>query len=450
MQTRISALCLFLAWRACGAVFYLDIDSRGGPCDDAGPGTLPRPWCTLGRIAAEQDPRPQAGDTIWVRGGVYKEQVKLHTGGTADRPLTIRAYPGENPTIDGEGRRQHGLHLPGEGRADHVVIEGLTLKNFREGGVGLSVSGRTGVIIRGVEVTGAGTGVAFNACTQCQLLQSHVHHCQGNDVLVDSSCSDIIIADNHIHHSLNSHALSIYAPGDGVRGQGSVVSVERHGPGLARFTTEKLELNKVRDGTLRGQDETGLVPNPGLILLFPDRTPEPDGQPLQGGTVRLQDGRDWFVLRNNPDWGDKPYSPDGKTGLFEVGEADMESLSLAKSVYVAYTFSPSVANRDIQVLRNEVDHAAVQGIWVQRSEGVLLQGNRTHHNGATGIQIESLCRRVWVDGNVSYANSIAYSHETGIWLDETIDAVVQNNIVCENQKGMGVTQCEWVLVPRHI
>jgi len=84
MQTRLSALCLFLAWRACGADFYVDIDSRGGPCDDAGPGTLQRPWCTLSRIAAEQDPRPQSGDIIWVRGGVYKEQVNLHTGGTAD------------------------------------------------------------------------------------------------------------------------------------------------------------------------------------------------------------------------------------------------------------------------------------------------------------------------------------------------------------------------------
>jgi len=441
---------LLLAWGANAAEFYVDGDSRGGPGDDAGPGTLPRPWRSLSRIAANQEPRPRPGDIVWVRGGIYKEQVNLNTGGTADRPLTIRAYPGEKPAIDGEGRRSYGLRLPSEGRADHVVIEGLTLKDFRAGGVGISVSGRTGVIIQGVEVTGAGIGVVFNACTQCRLLQSHVHHCSGNNVLVDSSCSDLIIADNHIHHSLGSHALSIYAPGDGVRGQGRVVSVERHGPGLARFTTEELELNKVRDGTLTGQDAARSVPNPGLVLLFPDHNPEPDGQPLAGGTTRLQDGRDWFVLRNNPDWGGKPYSPDGKMGLFEIGQADMQTLARAKSVYVAYTFSPSVANRDIQVLRNEVDHAAVQGIWVQRSEGVLLQGNRTHHNGATGIQIESLCRRVWVDANVSFANSISHSHETGIWLDETIDAVVQNNVVYENQKGMGVTQCEWVLVRRNV
>ena len=92
---------------------------------------------------------------------------------------------------------------------------------------------------------------------------------------------------------------------------------------------------------------------------------------------------------------------------FEIGQADLQALSRAKFVYVAHTFSPSVANRDIQILRNEVDHGAVQGIWVQRAEGVLIQGNRTHHNGATGIQIESLCRRIWLDGNISYANCTA-------------------------------------------
>ncbi len=445
-----SSLAFLILGHASGAGYWVDVDARGGPADDSGPGTRQRPWRTLSRIAAAQEPRLQPGDTVLVRGGVYREQVNLGRGGTADRPLTIRAYPGEKPTIDGEGQRAYGLRLPREGGADHVIIQGLTLTNFRAGGVGISASGRTGVVIRGVEVTGAGTGIAFNACTECQLLQSHVHHCQGNDVLIDSSCSDFIIADNHIHHARNSHALSIYAPGDGVRGQGMIVSVEPHGTGLGQFTTENLDLSQVRDGTLTGQDERGSVSNPGLILFFPDRAPEPDGQPLAGGSVRLQDGRDWFVLRNNPDWGGKPYSPDGKRGLFEVGQAGIQSLARAKSVYVAYTFSPSVANRDIQVLRNEVDHAAVQGIWVQRSEGVLLQGNRTHHNGATGIQIESLCRRIWLDGNVSYANSIAYSHETGIWLDETIDAVVQNNVVYENQKGMGVTQCEWVLVRRNV
>lgn len=441
--------CLLTVGSACGADYYVDVDSRGGPCDDTNPGTLEKPWQTLSRATGEQQPRPQAGDTIWVRGGVYPEQVTLRTGGTADQPLTIRAFPGEKPVIDGEGQWANGIVCPLEGRADYVVLEGLTLRNFKPGGTGIFVSGRTGVTLRGVEVSGARIGVLFNACTKCQLLKSEVHHCEEGNVLVDTGCSDIMVADNHIHHNRNGHSLSVYAPANWVCGQGSVVAVEPQGPGLARFTTAELELNKVREGTLKGQDETGSVESPSLALFFAEE-PGTDGLPIPGGSVRLPDGRDWFVLRNHPGWGDKPYSPEGKIGLFEVGRADFQALSQAKYVYVAYTFPPDVANRDIQILRNEVDHAAIQGIWVQRAEGVLIQGNRTHHNGATGIQIESLCRRVWLEGNVSYANSLAYSHETGLWLDETIDAVVQNNVVYENQKGMGVTQCEWVLVRRNV
>ncbi|MFC1718667.1 right-handed parallel beta-helix repeat-containing protein [Candidatus Poribacteria bacterium] len=450
MKYLFSAFCLLLAYGAYGAEYYVDIDSRGGPCDDSGPGTLERPWRTLNRAVSGQEPRPEPGDTVWIREGVYREEMAIQIGGTEKLPLTIKAFPDEKPIIDGDGKLRNGIILRREGNADYVVIEGLTVKNIKSEGIGIFVDKRVGVTIRTVEVSGARIGVWLNGCKESKLLESEVHHCQGGNVLVDTGCSDIVLADNHVHHSISGHNLSIYAPGDGTRGQGTLISVEPHAPGLARFTTEKLELHKVRRGTLRGQNEAGSVKNPGLVLLFP-KDPGTEGKPLPGGTVRLEDGRYWFVLRNNQEWNDKPYSPDGKTGLFEIGQADMDTLSRAKYAYVAYTFNGNaVVNKDIQILRNEVDHGAVQGIWVQRSHNVLIRGNKLHHNGATGIQIESLCRRIWIEENTSYANSIQHSHETGIWLDETIDAVVQNNIAYENQKGMGITQCEWVIMRRNL
>jgi len=69
-----SAAFLILG-HASGAEFYVDVDARGGPPDDSGPGTLQRPWRTLGRMAAAQEPRPQPGDTVLVREGVYREQA---------------------------------------------------------------------------------------------------------------------------------------------------------------------------------------------------------------------------------------------------------------------------------------------------------------------------------------------------------------------------------------
>ena len=444
------AFFLALTSTACGTDYYVDIESCGGPCDDANPGSLEKPWRTLNRATGQEQPRPQAGDTIWVRGGVYAETVTLREGGTAGQPLTIKAFPDEQPVIDGEGKRASGIVWSEDGSADHVIVDGLTLRSFRAGGIAVFVQRKTGVTLRSLEVTGARMGVFFSRSSQCRIEDSEVHHCQKGNVWLDTSCSDIVVADNHIHHCQEGHCLNLYAPGNAVHGEGIVVSVAPHSPGLAQFTTEDLELHKVRRGTLNGQNADGSVESPSVILLFHDRTPAPDGQPIPGGTARLPDGRQWLVLHNNPEWDDKPYSPDGKTGLFEIGDADKDALARAKYVYVAYTFSPDVANRDIQILRNEVDHAAIQGIWAQRTNGLFIQGNRTHHNGATGIQIESLCRRVWLDDNVSYANCTAYGHETGIWLDETIDAVVQNNTVYENQKGMGATQCQWTLFRRNV
>jgi len=447
MGCLLVALCCTVA---AAKDYYVDVQSLGGPADDAGPGSLEQPWRTLSRAVGDAQPRPEAGDVIWVREGVYKEQVTLETGGAAGQPLNIKAFAEERPIVDGEGTRRYGVLLSDEGAADHVLIQGLTLRNFHPEGVGLSVSGRTGVKIHGVEVSGARMGVWISRSSSCELTASHIHHCDNGNVWVDTGCADIVLADNHIHHNAKGHGLSVYAPGNAVHGHGKLTSVTLHEPGVARFTAEGLDLRGLRRGTLRGQDAKGGVANPSLALLFEGGDPRPDGKPLPGGTVRLPDGRDWFVLRSNPDWGGKPYSPDGTSGLLEVGQATIETLVRADYIYLAYVFSPDVANRDIRILRNDIHDSAIQGVWVQRANGVLVRDNRTHHNGASGIQIESLCRRVWIDGNVSYANGVVHNHETGIWLDETIHAVVQNNTVYENQKGMGVTQCEWVLMRRNL
>jgi hypothetical protein len=44
----------------------------------------------------------QAGDTLIVRGGEYREDVRVQANpGTKDAPITVRAAPGENPVIRG-------------------------------------------------------------------------------------------------------------------------------------------------------------------------------------------------------------------------------------------------------------------------------------------------------------------------------------------------------------
>ncbi|MBA2539427.1 MAG: hypothetical protein H0V17_07325 [Deltaproteobacteria bacterium] len=64
--------------------------------DDAANGSQQRPWKTVARgISALK-----AGDTLYLRGGVYFEAVTLTRSGTASAPITIRSAPNELATID--------------------------------------------------------------------------------------------------------------------------------------------------------------------------------------------------------------------------------------------------------------------------------------------------------------------------------------------------------------
>ncbi len=65
---------------------------------DSNPGTQSQPWKTIGKaatIVAE-------GDTVYIRGGDYQEAVDFSQSGTNDARISILAYPGETPIIDGD------------------------------------------------------------------------------------------------------------------------------------------------------------------------------------------------------------------------------------------------------------------------------------------------------------------------------------------------------------
>jgi len=60
-------------------------------------GSETRPWATLGHALSQLAP----GDTLVLRGGVYRESVKCSLSGTPDQPITIRSHPGERAVLDG-------------------------------------------------------------------------------------------------------------------------------------------------------------------------------------------------------------------------------------------------------------------------------------------------------------------------------------------------------------
>ncbi len=66
--------------------------------DDDNPGTIDKPWRTIGKAADTLE----AGDTVYIREGVYYERVIPRYSGTQGSYITYAAFPGENATISGK------------------------------------------------------------------------------------------------------------------------------------------------------------------------------------------------------------------------------------------------------------------------------------------------------------------------------------------------------------
>lgn len=71
------------------------VDSVKGQDDNAG--DEKSPWRTINHALKQLS----AGDTLYLRGGVHREQVYCAVSGKPDAPITIRAYPGERVILDG-------------------------------------------------------------------------------------------------------------------------------------------------------------------------------------------------------------------------------------------------------------------------------------------------------------------------------------------------------------
>lgn len=65
--------------------------------DDSANGSEKTPWRTVNHALKQLKP----GDTLYLRGGVYRENVYCAITGKKDAPITIRAFPGERAILDG-------------------------------------------------------------------------------------------------------------------------------------------------------------------------------------------------------------------------------------------------------------------------------------------------------------------------------------------------------------
>ena len=123
-----------------GPAYWVAMDG-----DDAGPGTRDEPWATLQHAADSVG----SGATVYVREGVYEQQVEIRASGLPGRPITFAAAPGERVVLDGSS-----LEVPA-GQNAMIAIDSqrfVTIRGFEITGYGSDASGHVPI---GILVTGA-------------------------------------------------------------------------------------------------------------------------------------------------------------------------------------------------------------------------------------------------------------------------------------------------------
>lgn len=83
-----------------GRTYHVDVNSLGGPCDDANPGTADRPWRTALKAFSSAGP----GDTVIFRRGTYRLSRTFHTSDlkldpSKTAPIWFKAPAGEQAVV---------------------------------------------------------------------------------------------------------------------------------------------------------------------------------------------------------------------------------------------------------------------------------------------------------------------------------------------------------------
>ena len=131
VPTAILLVFIFFSVSVNGADYFVSPDG-----DDGNPGTIDKPWRTIRRATKYGWPREfrQPGDTVWLRGGLYSGNAngidlsgaEGALSGTSNAPITIRAYPGETPTVAEVTRPYRGVILK---NLAWWVFDGITYSN---------------------------------------------------------------------------------------------------------------------------------------------------------------------------------------------------------------------------------------------------------------------------------------------------------------------------------
>ena len=112
------------------AEYYVDKNHRNASDDNSG--TAAQPWKTLQKAADSV----AAGDTVFVKNGVYNESMRLKTSGSPGKYITFQNFPGHTPIVDGTNVDKQKLidwrGSPSKGiDKNYIILDGFEVRNAK-------------------------------------------------------------------------------------------------------------------------------------------------------------------------------------------------------------------------------------------------------------------------------------------------------------------------------
>jgi len=141
------------------------------------------------------------GDRILIRSGTYYEKLSIpFSGNETDGAISLMAYPGEYPVLDGSG--VSGANMIYAQEQSWITLEGLTIRN------------NTNV--------NDGSGIRFSgACQNITIRNNEIYNMLGNDAMGITfygtnviPASNIVITANVIHHCDAAHSEALVLNGN--------------------------------------------------------------------------------------------------------------------------------------------------------------------------------------------------------------------------------------------
>ena len=180
------------SWQAGARTLYVSPNGN-----DGNDGTISNPWKKISYALAQAQP----GDTIFLRGGVYKEDERLITtrSGNPGAPITLMNFIGEIPIIDTTAISASGWGIAI--RHDYISIIGLKIRNFIASNPALWIGANgdqftwvrdiQGVIIRNCEISHCLFGIGIDGGVHDFVIDScNIHGFTGDDAFGIDATAD--------------------------------------------------------------------------------------------------------------------------------------------------------------------------------------------------------------------------------------------------------------------